>query len=82
MAATRKVEVFSAGCAVCEQAIEMVRNAARSSCEIIVHDMKDTRRTLELPKRPRRGRAGIASGWSRTTSLNRILQNRRFPPPW
>ena len=42
-AATRKVEVFSAGCAVCEQAIEMVRNAARSSCEIIVHDMKDTR---------------------------------------
>ena len=43
MAATRKVEVFSAGCAVCEQAIEMVRNAARSSCELIVHDMKDTR---------------------------------------
>jgi len=40
MAATRKVEVFSAGCAVCEQAIEMVRNAARSSC---VLDMKDTR---------------------------------------
>jgi len=43
MAATRKVEVFSAGCAVCEQAIEMVRNAACSSCEIIVHDMKDAR---------------------------------------
>src|SRR6516225_4791201 len=43
MAATRKVEIFSAGCAVCEQAIEMVRNGTRSSCEIIVHDMKDTR---------------------------------------
>ena len=43
MATTRKVEVFSAGCAVCDQAIEMVRNAARPSCEIIVHDMKDIR---------------------------------------
>jgi len=35
MAETRKVEVFSAGCAFCEQAIEMVRNAACSSCEDI-----------------------------------------------
>ena len=38
-----KGRVFSAGCVVCERAIEMVRNAARSSCEIIVLDMKDPR---------------------------------------
>ena len=43
MATTRKIEVFSAGCAVCEETIEMVVNAAGSSCEIIVQDMKDTR---------------------------------------
>lgn len=41
MAAKRKVEVFSAGCATCNEAIEMVNKAACSSCEVIVHDMKD-----------------------------------------
>jgi glutaredoxin 3 len=40
MAAKRKVEVFSAGCKVCEETIEMVRQAACPSCEVIVHDMK------------------------------------------
>lgn len=41
MAAKRKIEVFSAGCATCQEAIEMVNNAACSSCDVIVHDMKD-----------------------------------------
>ena len=41
MAAKRKVEVFSAGCATCQEAIELVRKDACSSCEVIVHDMKD-----------------------------------------
>ena len=41
MAAKRKVEVFSAGCATCHEAIEAVKREACSSCEIIVHDMKD-----------------------------------------
>ena len=41
MATKRKVEVFSAGCAACNEVIETVRRAACPSCEVIVHDMKD-----------------------------------------
>jgi len=42
MATTRKIEIFGAGCAVCEEAIDMIVDAACSSDEIIVRDMKDT----------------------------------------
>ena len=51
MAAKRKVEIFSAGCATCNDAIEIVNKAACSSCEVVVHDMKDmqvVRRAKEL----------------------------------
>jgi glutaredoxin len=41
MADKRKIEIFSAGCATCHEAIEAVRREACSSCEVIVHDMKD-----------------------------------------
>src|SRR6266436_2327983 len=41
MTTRRKVEVFSAGCAACEETIEMVKRAACPSCEVTVHDMKD-----------------------------------------
>ena len=41
MTAKRKVEVFSAGCAACEETIEIVKRAACPSCDVIVHDMKD-----------------------------------------
>jgi len=36
----RKVEVFSAGCPVCNDAIEMVKRIACQDCEINVRDMK------------------------------------------
>ena len=39
----RKVEVFSAGCALCHEVIDVVRQQAGSSFEIIVRDMKDAR---------------------------------------
>lgn len=51
MAEKRTIEVFSAGCATCEDAIEIIRRAACPSCEVIVHDMKSmsvTRRAKEL----------------------------------
>ena len=38
-----KVEVFSAGCALCEEVIDVVRREAGSSSEVIVHNMKDAR---------------------------------------
>jgi glutaredoxin 3 len=41
VAAKRKIEVYSAGCATCQEAIEVIRRAACPSCEVIVHDMRD-----------------------------------------
>jgi hypothetical protein len=41
MAAKRQIEVFSAGCAACNDVIEMVKRAACPSCEVTVQDMKD-----------------------------------------
>ncbi len=41
MAAQRKIEIFSAGCAVCEKVVDQVRDAACPSCDVIVLDMRD-----------------------------------------
>ena len=41
MNAKRKIEVFSAGCPVCEETITLVREIACPSCEVIVLDMSD-----------------------------------------
>lgn len=38
---SRKIDVFSAGCPVCDEAIETVREAACPSCEVVVSDMND-----------------------------------------
>ncbi len=36
---SRKIEVFSAGCPVCDEAVEMVKRNACQSCDIEVLDM-------------------------------------------
>ncbi len=41
MTAKRKVEIFSAGCAVCDQTILRIRALACPSCEVVVLDMKE-----------------------------------------
>jgi glutaredoxin len=41
MTEKRKIEVFSAGCPACEEAIELVNRLACPSCEISVLDMHD-----------------------------------------
>jgi glutaredoxin 3 len=41
MAGKRRVEVSSAGCALCEEAIATVRRIACSSCEVEALDMRD-----------------------------------------
>src|SRR6516225_3900222 len=43
MDSKRKVEVFSAGCALCEEVIDLVRREAGSSTEVIVRNMIDAR---------------------------------------
>lgn len=39
MAATRKIEVFSAGCAVCEDTVALINKIACPSCEVEILDM-------------------------------------------
>ena len=41
MATTRQIEIFSAGCPVCEALVARVREMACPSCEITVLDMGD-----------------------------------------
>jgi glutaredoxin 3 len=41
MAAKRKVEVFSAGCPACGEAVQLVQAVACPSCEVSVLDMND-----------------------------------------
>lgn len=38
MAARKRVEIFSAGCSVCKETIEMVKRLAGSH-EVVIHDM-------------------------------------------
>lgn len=49
MNAKRKVEVFSAGCSVCQDAIELVNRIACGSCDVSIHDMND----INVAKRAR-----------------------------
>lgn len=39
MNAKRRIEIFSAGCPLCEETIALVNELACPSCEITVHDM-------------------------------------------
>ena len=39
--ALRKVEIFSAGCAVCNEVVEMVKRISCPSCDVTVLNMND-----------------------------------------
>ncbi len=41
MTAKRKIEVFSAGCQICQEAVAQVKQLACPSCELQVLDMQD-----------------------------------------
>ena len=43
MADRRVVEVFSAGCPTCDDAVELVNELACPSCEVVVLDMNEPR---------------------------------------
>lgn len=38
---TRKIEVFSAGCPLCEEVVSLINRMASTSCEVEVRDMRD-----------------------------------------
>ncbi len=42
MQAKRKIEIFSAGCSVCEETIAMVNRIACPSCQVEILDMRDS----------------------------------------
>ena len=42
MPGQRQIDIYSAGCAVCENAVQMVRDLACPSCNITIKDMKMT----------------------------------------
>jgi glutaredoxin 3 len=39
--AKRMIEIFTAGCACCDEAVKLVRNIACPSCEVQVRDMRE-----------------------------------------
>jgi glutaredoxin len=41
MNAKRTVEIFSAGCPACEEAIQLINQVACPSCEVTILDMKN-----------------------------------------
>ena len=41
MTTKRQVEVFSAGCSICQSAIELVNRIACESCDVSILDMND-----------------------------------------
>lgn len=41
MSEKRKIEIFSAGCPLCREAVEQVKGISCSSCELEVLDMND-----------------------------------------
>lgn len=41
MVTKRKIEIFSAGCSVCDETVALVNDIACPSCEISVLDMRD-----------------------------------------
>jgi hypothetical protein len=41
------VEVFTAGCPVCEDAVKLVRSAACPNCEVVVYDLNKGCKTNE-----------------------------------
>ena len=51
MSTTRHIEIFSAGCQICEDTIALVQHLACPSCHVTVLDMKDqvvSRRARQL----------------------------------
>ena len=47
----RPVELFRAGCAICEETISLVKSIGCESCDIVVHDMRRSsavQRALQL----------------------------------
>ncbi len=49
----RKIELFTAGCSICEPIVEMVKSMACGSCDVVIYNLSqvcDTKECLEKVK--------------------------------
>ena len=50
----RNVEIFVAGCQLCDEAVKLVEGLACDSCEVIVHDLREGCATNECREKAKR----------------------------
>lgn len=59
MAREKKIEVFSAGCPICQETIAVVQGLAGSSHEVVIHDMHQPETASKAKERGVRGIPGV-----------------------
>jgi hypothetical protein len=52
--AKRKVEVFTAGCPICERTVNLVKSLACPSCEVRIYDLREGCATNECREKATR----------------------------
>lgn len=52
--ATRRVEVFTAGCPICEETVRQVRSLACPSCDVQIYDLREGCATNECREKATR----------------------------
>jgi hypothetical protein len=50
----RRVEVFTAGCPICEETVDLVESLACSNCEVRIYDVREGCTTNECRDKARR----------------------------
>ncbi len=50
----RRVEVFTAGCMVCEETVRLVKSLACPSCDVVVYDLREGCATNECREKATR----------------------------
>ena len=49
----RRVEVFTAGCSVCEPTVKLVKSVAYPGCEVVIYDLREGCATNECRDKAR-----------------------------
>ncbi|WP_257985140.1 glutaredoxin [Bacillus sp. T33-2] len=70
--AKRLIQVFTAGCSVCEGAVEQVKALACENCEVVVYDLNKNCDTLECEAKAKE--YGVKS--VHAVAINRKLVSR------
>lgn len=67
MSRKRQVEVFTAGCPLCEPAVRLVQEMACPDCEVTIHDLREAE-----PSTPDGGSAAISAERARAYGVTTI----------